>query len=62
VARAHGVNAKQVFQWRRHYRQGLLGTGNGETVSLLLVHVTEAPAREAVSSSGEGNAEPRWAR
>jgi transposase len=24
VARAHGVNANQVFQWRRLYREGLL--------------------------------------
>jgi transposase len=53
VARAHGVNANQVFQWRRQYRQGLLGPGNTETVSLLPVHVTEALAQEAVSLSGE---------
>lgn len=25
VARAHGVNANQVFQWRRLYRAGRLG-------------------------------------
>ena len=25
VARAHGVNANQVFHWRRQYRQGLFG-------------------------------------
>lgn len=25
VARAQGVNANQVFHWRRQYRQGLLG-------------------------------------
>lgn len=24
VARAHGVNANQAFQWRRLYRDGLL--------------------------------------
>ena len=53
VARAHGVNANQVFQWRRQYRQRLLGPGNTETVSLLPVHVTEALAQEAVSLSGE---------
>jgi transposase len=47
------VNANQVFQWRRQYRQRLLGPGNTETVSLLPVHVTEALAQEAVSSSGE---------
>jgi transposase len=53
VARAQGVNANQVFQWRRQYRRGLLGPGNTEAVSLLPVRVTEAPAREAVQSSGE---------
>lgn len=40
VARAHGVNANQVFHWRRQYRQGLLGEGNTETAKLLPVHVT----------------------
>jgi transposase len=60
VARAHGVNANQVFQWRRQYRQGLLGTGNGETVSLLPVRVTEALAREAALSSGEQRRRTAW--
>jgi transposase-like protein len=32
VARAHRVNANQVFHWRR---QGLLGAGNAETLNLL---------------------------
>jgi transposase len=44
VARAHGVNANQVFHWRRQYRQGLLGEGNAETVQLVPVHVTVATA------------------
>ena len=46
VARAHGVNANQVFHWRRQYRQGLLGEGNAEAVSLLPVHVTGATVRK----------------
>ena len=53
VARAHGVNANQVFQWRRQYRRGVLGPGNTEAVSLLPVRVTEALARDAARSSGE---------
>lgn len=53
VARAHGVNANQVFQWRRQYRQGLLGAGNTEAVSLLPVRVTEELAGQAERSSGE---------
>ncbi len=36
VAQAHGVNANQVFSWRRLYRRGLLG-GTG----LLPVRITD---------------------
>jgi transposase len=46
VARAHGVNANQVFSWRRQYRQGLLSSRNAEPVKLLPVHVSEAQAGE----------------
>jgi transposase len=46
VARAHGVNANQVFAWRRQYRQGLLGEGQ-ETANLLRVHVTGARLSKA---------------
>jgi transposase len=53
VARAHGVNANQVFQWRRQYRRGLLGVGNTERMNLLPVRVTEASAGEAARSSGK---------
>ena len=53
VARAHGVNANQVFQWRRQYRRGLLDAGNSEAVSLLPVRVTEGLAGEAARRSGE---------
>jgi transposase len=62
VARAHGVNANQVFQWRRQYRRGLLGSGNTEAVSLLPVRVTEALAGEPARSSStaeRGAGEPR---
>jgi transposase len=41
VARAHGVNANQVFQWRRLYGAGRLG-GSPAAVKLLPVTV-EAP-------------------
>jgi transposase len=52
VARAHGVNANQVFQWRRRYHRGLLGARNTEAVRLLPVHVTRGPARQAARSRG----------
>ena len=41
VALAHGVNANQVFSWRRQYLQGLLSQRNAEPVKLLPVHVSE---------------------
>jgi transposase len=46
VAREHGVNANQVFAWRRRYRQGLLEEENAEAVKLLPVHVTGATVRK----------------
>lgn len=42
VARAHGVNANQVFQWRRLYRAGRLG-GTPGAIKLLPVTVERPP-------------------
>jgi transposase len=50
VARAHGVNANQVFGWRQLYRQGRLERKERETPSLLPVRITNATV--AVRSSG----------
>ena len=44
VARAHGVNANQVFAWRRQYQRGLLKPRNRTTAGLLAVRLTEAGA------------------
>ncbi len=52
VARAHGVNANQVFAWRRQYRQGLLGERHAETMNLLPVHVTGTRTSKAHRSDG----------
>lgn len=41
VARAHGVNANQVFQWRRMYREGLLGGEPQNGMKLLPVMVSD---------------------
>ena len=53
VARAHGVNANQVFAWRRLYQAGRLG-GTSEAIKLLPVSVeaasSVAPARSAEAS------------
>jgi transposase len=50
VARAHGVNANQVFGWRQLYRQGRLDLKKCDTPSLLPVRVTSATV--AVRSAG----------
>ena len=50
VARAHGVNANQVFAWRRRYRQGLLKE-TSEALGLLPVRVVEAAGETARSRS-----------
>ena len=50
VARAHGVNANQVFGWRQLYRQGRLERKESDALSLLPVRVTDAAV--AVGSVG----------
>ena len=59
VALRHGVNANQVFQWRRLYRDGKLGTSPANAIKLLPVSVSEddrlpksEPVEEAAPSSG----------
>ena len=60
VARAHGVNANQVFYWRKLYRAGQLGNEAGaeQQVRLLPVSVSEEqPAEtepEGAMSPGPG--------
>ncbi len=44
VARAHGVNANQVFAWRKLYREGQLEVDGGEN-ALLPVRVNNAPKK-----------------
>jgi transposase len=51
VARAHGVNANQVYAWRRLYEKGLLGPP-GNQVSLVPVRVTDAIAADGLPGSG----------
>jgi len=41
VAFKYGVNANQVFQWRRLYRDGKLGTAPANAIKLLPVSVSE---------------------
>ncbi len=48
VARAHGINANQVFQWRRLYRAGRLGGPPLNISRLLPVSVSEEPAKGVI--------------
>jgi|SRR5579862_6123175 len=46
VARAHGINANQVFSWRRLYQRGRLGgsTRTTQVAELLPVTISESAA------------------
>ena len=52
VARTHGVNANQLFGWRRLYQQGRLERRVEETPGLLPVRVIGATVTEAERSTG----------
>jgi transposase len=52
VARAHGVNANQLFGWRRLYQQGRLERKVKETPGLLPVRVIGATVTEAERATG----------
>jgi transposase len=56
VARAHGVNANQVFAWRRLYRRGRLG-GTLVGTALVPVAVSDAAAGEASPATVQAPAE-----
>ena len=43
VAREHGVNANQVFQWRYEYRKGTLGVRQQGQTKLMPVTVAAEP-------------------
>jgi len=54
VAREHGVNANQVFQWRHEYRKGSLGVD--QQAQTRLVPVTVAAEPNSVTFSGMATA------
>jgi transposase len=49
VAREFGVNANQVFAWRRAYKQGLLEDRGSNGVKLLPVQIASEVPDEALS-------------
>ena len=50
VARAHGVNANQVFYWRTLYRRGHLGEA-AAGAALLPVTISDATVSEALAAT-----------
>lgn len=50
VAREHGVNSNQVFQWRYEYRKGTLGGRSKPVAKLLPVVMTEPEAPSSVAA------------
>ena len=56
IARKYGVNANQVFGWRKLYESGRLGTPVEPALKLLPVSVEEEPASEMlVTNSGSSS-------
>jgi len=67
VALKHGVNANQVFQWRRLYSDGKLGAASVSAMQLLPVSVVEAqeplkvqPEQVTVERSGGDPHRSTW--
>jgi len=61
VARAHGVNANQVFGWRRLYEAGKLGQSVTNPARLLAVSVAEPAADAVLPAKAAGNEAERVA-
>jgi transposase len=58
VARARGINANQVFQWRKLYRDGLLDvTASANGMRWLPVAVPDETGRELASHSATSHSE-----
>ena len=55
VAQSEGVNANQIFQWRRAYRSGGLEAGGEQSTALLPVVIQE---RDESGAGTEGSDEP----
>jgi transposase len=56
IARAHEVNANQVFDWRRQYLEGRLGqTAQDSSLLPVVVHDSEGgPVDEPAARNGRG--------
>ncbi len=60
VARAHGINANQVFTWRRLYQRGQLDAGSrtAQSTELLPVKIADPPAAHVAMPTTPGAVAP----
>lgn len=54
LALLHGINANQLFRWRRHYRAGLFDVTPLKAATLLPVSVIERPPAALATGSPRG--------
>src|SRR5581483_8807261 len=52
IARAHGINANQVFHWRKLYREGGLDAGPSRLLPVRVTEVFETPHAPAATQAG----------
>jgi transposase-like protein len=60
IARRHGINANQVFAWRRQYQRGQLVEGSAartQEAMIVPVQIAEVPQAHASSVEPDGRAQ-----
>jgi transposase len=62
LAREHGVNANQVFTWRKLSREGRLGTANSSEVRLLPVDISSTTVAEGTKLAADPQGKPGSSR
>ena len=55
VARTHGVNANQVFSWRRAYQRGELNEPCGALIPVRISGATESSGPRSMTASNRGS-------
>jgi transposase len=61
IAQAEGVNANQIFQWRRAYRSGGLSETSNRSIALLPVAVREQEENVLEAEEPDGPVAPQEA-
>jgi transposase len=59
VARAHDVNANQVFKWRKQYREGRLDVEPNSSAAKTLLPIKISDALRTVRRTATGRVKPR---